>query len=173
MKKNNLSLALCAAAFSFPILMHGAQAQPSAAQQNALKTNCRSDFMSHCSGVTPGGADAINCLKTNVARLSPGCQSAVRAIMPAAKVAPAAAPAAAPAQPAAAPPPSQATAPARMPKAPLINAAVVLRACKLDLLRHCIRVQPGGGRRLACLTAHSSSLTIRCRTAMNVTSGLR
>jgi hypothetical protein len=171
MKNNNLSLALCAAAFSFTILMHGAVAQPTAAQQNTLKNNCRSDFMSHCSGVTPGGADALNCLKTNVARLSPGCQSAVRAILPAAKAAPAAAPAAAPSQPAAAPP--WATAPPHRPKAPLINAAVMLRACKLDLLRHCRNVQPGGGRPLACLTAHSSSLTIRCRTAMKVTSGLR
>lgn len=60
-----------------------AQAQITSAQQSALRANCRSDFMSHCSGVTPGGKDALMCLQKNVGSLSGACQSAVRATMPA------------------------------------------------------------------------------------------
>ena len=40
-----------------------AGAQPTPAQQNAIRQNCRSDFMAHCSGVTPGGAEALACLQ--------------------------------------------------------------------------------------------------------------
>jgi len=32
-----------------------AAAQPSQAQQNAIRNACRNDFMSVCSGVQPGG----------------------------------------------------------------------------------------------------------------------
>jgi hypothetical protein len=80
------------------------------------------------------------------------------------------APATAKVTPVAAPPP--AVPPQRL-KAPIANAAVTLRACKLDLIRHCRGVEPGGGRELACLAAHESSLTIRCRTARQVTAPLR
>src|ERR1700743_1190326 len=55
---------------------------PTAEQQSALRSNCRSDFMSKCSGVTPGGADALHCLQRNVATLSPKCQGAVNALAP-------------------------------------------------------------------------------------------
>jgi hypothetical protein len=95
-----------------------ATAQPTQAQQSALRSNCRSDFMSNCSGVKPGGIEALQCLQRNVAKLSPGCQSAVHAISPPsapkqAAPAPAAAPPAAPAPAAAAAPP-----PAASPVAP-------------------------------------------------------
>jgi outer membrane biosynthesis protein TonB len=207
----------------------GAQAQVTREQQDAIRASCRSDFMSRCSGVTPGGRDALQCLQKNVSQLSPACQSAVKVTMPAPApaaapppaperaVAPAqpaapAAPATTPAQtttapaetpvpaaksakpatrpkpkPAAAQPPAQAapspTATAQpapqtsptptMPKAPAVTAAVVLRACKLDLLRHCNGVPVGGGRIVACLTEHERDLTIRCRTALNVEKPLR
>ena len=55
-------------------------AQPTAQQQSTLRNNCRSDFMSHCAGVQPGGAEAPQCLQRNAAKLSPGCQSAVNAL---------------------------------------------------------------------------------------------
>ena len=82
-----------------------AAAQPTAAQQSALRSNCRSDFMSKCSGVKPGGAEALQCLQRNVAQLSPGCQTAVNALNPPAAppqqaTSVPAAPAAAPAAPA-------------------------------------------------------------------------
>jgi hypothetical protein len=81
--------------------------------------------MSKCSGVTPGGKDALNCLQKNVASLAPACKTAVSATIPApapaaampAPAVPAPAPAAAIAAPAAAPPPP-AHAPATITSAP-------------------------------------------------------
>lgn len=74
-----------------------AAAQPSAEQQNAIRSNCRSDFMSNCSSVQPGGSEALQCLQHNVAKLSLACQRAVRAAMPTQPVTTPAAPAAHPA----------------------------------------------------------------------------
>lgn len=111
--------------------------QPAQAQISAIRSNCRSDFMSNCSGVRPGGADALRCLKDHMAQLSIGCRAAVSAVTSAApKVVAPAAPPAAPAPAAAAAPsapaepsapvaapaaqPSTATAPAA-PAAPTLN----------------------------------------------------
>src|SRR5689334_25284602 len=58
--------------------------QPTQQQISAIRANCRSDFMSNCSGVRPGGADALRCLKDHLAQLSPGCHTAVSAVIPAA-----------------------------------------------------------------------------------------
>jgi len=82
-------------------LSQAAAAQVTAEQQSAIKSSCRSDFMSKCSGVRPGGAEALQCLQKNVASLSSACQSAVSATLP--KPAPAAA-----AAPPSAPPPAAA-----------------------------------------------------------------
>ena len=110
-----------------------ASAQVTSAQQSAIRANCRSDFMSKCSGVTPGGKDALACLHKNVASLSAGCKTAVSATIPApapaaAKPAPAAptpppaaaaaAPAAAPAPPPPVAKPKRAERPARPPRPP-------------------------------------------------------
>jgi hypothetical protein len=54
--------------------------QPTAAQTSAIRSNCRSDFMANCSGVTPGGKDALDCLTRNRAKLSGPCSTAVSAI---------------------------------------------------------------------------------------------
>jgi hypothetical protein len=62
-------------AFTAPCL-----AQPTDAQKNAVKSACRSDFMSYCSSVTPGGEAALQCLAKNMSSLSAGCASAVKAI---------------------------------------------------------------------------------------------
>ena len=59
------------------------RAQVTAEQQSAIRASCRSDFMSKCSGVTPGGKDALVCLQKNVASLSPACKTAVSATIPA------------------------------------------------------------------------------------------
>ena len=68
----------------------GARAQqPSQEQIAAIRASCRSDFMANCSGVTPGGKDALECLKRNLAKLSGSCQTAVSAITPAPPAAPA------------------------------------------------------------------------------------
>ncbi|MFZ0396748.1 MAG: hypothetical protein WAM06_01720, partial [Methyloceanibacter sp.] len=57
--------------------------EPTPDQQSAIRSNCRSDFMANCSGVPRGGKEALQCLKDNVAKLSSGCQQAVKAVMPA------------------------------------------------------------------------------------------
>src|SRR3954454_22998298 len=80
----------------------GAFAQaPTEAQKSAIRSACRSDFMAHCASVTPGGVEAYQCLQKNMSTLSSGCQTAVRAVEPAAapktEAAPAAEPAAKPA----------------------------------------------------------------------------
>src|SRR5580700_2475749 len=87
--------------------------QPTPDQTSAIRSSCRSDFMANCSGVTPGGKDALDCLKRNLAKLSGSCKTAVSAIMPAPV---AAAPPPAPA--AATPPPAQAATPAMAPAPP-------------------------------------------------------
>lgn len=91
-------------------LSQGAAAQVTAEQQSAIKASCRSDFMSKCSGVRPGGAEALQCLQKNVASLSSACQTAVSATLP--KPAPAAATAPPP------PPPAPAAAAPSAPAAP-------------------------------------------------------
>ncbi len=99
--------------------------QPTPAQTSAIRANCRSDFMANCSGVQPGGKDALECLKRNLGKLSGGCQAAVSAISPSpaaaaaptpppapAVSAPAAPVASTPAAPAASKPPAARPAPA-------------------------------------------------------------
>jgi len=118
---------LSAAGLLAALILCGAQpaaAKPTEAQLDAIKANCRSDFMSNCWGVKRGGAEAFQCLKEHMASLSPGCQTAIKAATPApasaktpapAKEA-APAPAAAEPAPAATPAPQQEAAPAEEPQ---------------------------------------------------------
>src|SRR6201995_1774106 len=53
---------------------------PSDAQRAAIKSNCRSDYMAHCSSIPPGGAASLQCLQKNLASLSGACASAVKAV---------------------------------------------------------------------------------------------
>ena len=111
---NVLGLALLAGLVALA-MTEDAAAQVTADQQSAIKASCRSDFMSKCSGVRPGGAEALQCLQKNVAALSPSCQSAVSATLPKPAAATPSAPPPAPPKPAAAaapPPPVAAPAPA-------------------------------------------------------------
>jgi outer membrane biosynthesis protein TonB len=105
-----------------------AAAKPTGAQLSAIKANCRSDFMSNCWGTPRGGAEAFQCLKEHMAKLSPGCQEAVKVATPPAaptpvvakpESAPAPAPTTAPAATETSPPASEAkvTAPAAAPEA--------------------------------------------------------
>src|SRR4051794_20365356 len=52
---------------------------PSQAQRDAIKSQCRSDYMAHCSSIPPGGEASLQCLQKNMSSLSSSCQSAVRA----------------------------------------------------------------------------------------------
>jgi len=103
----------------------GARAQePSPDQLSAIRASCRSDFMANCSGVTPGGKDALECLKRNLAKLSGSCKTAVSAITPA----PAAA---APSAPAAAAPAAAPQAPSAVVKPATAAKPATARAAKL------------------------------------------
>jgi hypothetical protein len=62
------------------VILGQAEAQPSKAQENALRSACRSDYMAHCSKVNPKGAGALSCLQRNAGSLSPKCRAAVSAV---------------------------------------------------------------------------------------------
>src|SRR6516165_11688630 len=53
---------------------------PTEAQREAIKSECRSDYIAHCSSIPPGGAASLECLQKNMASLSVGCAGAVRAV---------------------------------------------------------------------------------------------
>jgi hypothetical protein len=135
-------------------------AAPTPEQMNALKFTCRHDFGRVCKGVPAGGPEALNCLQQNAARLSPNCKTSLADI---ADSLPAGAMPAAPAAPVARSPETGGP----------VDAVVMVRACKLDLMRYCRDVELGEHRKIACLTEHMPKLTVRCRTALKVTSPLR
>lgn len=136
-----------------------AAGRPTPEQLSAIRSACRSDFMSRCAGVQPGGAEALQCLQRNRAQLSPACQGAVAAVGKGAPGAPAAAAAAA------APPAVAPLAP--MPPLPLRVELVIMQACATDHRALCGSVAPGGGRIIACLAQNAPSLSPQCYGAMS------
>src|SRR5262249_16886275 len=136
-------------------------AQPTEAQKEAVKSACRSDYMAHCSSVTPGGEAALQCLAKNMSSLSSGCQSAVKAAEAAApprsepgksEAAPAAAPKTETAKPAAEPKgetkPAAATTAAKKPSDAQV--AAIRSACRGDYPKVCAGVPTGGAPALEC-----------------------
>ena len=158
---------------------------PSQAQRDAIKSQCRSDYIAHCSSVPPGGEASLQCLQKNMSGLSSNCQSAVRAVeAPAAatskpaesaKPAETAAPkAAAPAAAAAAPPKSAepkaaAAAPAGQPSSAQISA--IRSACRSDYPKVCAGVPTGGAPALQCLEKNKAKLSAGCEKAVSAASG--
>jgi len=123
--------------------------------------------MANCSGVQPGGAEALQCLKSHAASLSPACQSAVAAIGGGTG---GGAPAAAAAAPAAATPaPST---PALAPLGPIPrmrprDAFAILAVCRPEHEALCGDVPLGGGRVLNCLADHAQQLSLQCYEALS------
>jgi cysteine rich repeat protein len=154
---------------------------PSDAQKSAIRSACRSDYQAHCSSVTPGGAEALQCLQKNTSSLSSACQSAVRAIEPAAAPKTEAAPTApkaesAPASPAAEPvaKPAPATAapkaaPTKQPGSAQVSA--IRSACRSDYPKVCAGVQPGGAAALECLEKNKAKVSPACEKAVSAASG--
>ncbi|MBR0820053.1 cysteine rich repeat-containing protein [Bradyrhizobium liaoningense] len=152
----------------------GAFAQaPTEAQKSAIRSACRSDFMAHCSSVTPGGVEAYQCLQKNMSSLSSGCQTAVRAVEPAAAPKTEAAPtksepAKTEATPAAGPKPAAAAAPkaaaAKQPSGAQI--AAVKSACRADYPKVCASVPPGGAPALECLEKNKAKVSPACEKAV-------
>jgi hypothetical protein len=152
---------------------------PSQAQRDAIKSQCRSDYMAHCSSVPPGGEASLQCLQKNMSSLSSSCQSAVRAVeapaaaaaKPADTAAPkAAAPAAATAAPAkSAEPKAAAAAPAGQPSSAQISA--IRSACRSDYPKVCAGVPTGGALALQCLEKNKAKLSAGCEKAVSAASG--
>ena len=158
---------------------------PSQAQRDAIKSQCRSDYIAHCSSVPPGGEASLQCLQKNMSSLSSSCQSAVRAVeapaaatskpagtaKPAETAAPkAAAPAAATAAPAKSAEPKAAAAPAAgQPTSAQISA--VRSACRSDYPKVCAGVPPGGAPALQCLEKNKAKLSAGCEKAVSAASG--
>ena len=139
--------------------------QPTDAQRNAIKSACRSDFMAQCSGVTPGGIEALTCLQQHSATLSPACRNAVSAVdttkRKSSAVAPAETPGTAPAQSGAA---ASGGTQARQPTQAQRNA--VKSACRSDFMAQCSGVTPGGSEALTCLRQHNATLSPSCQQAV-------
>jgi len=151
---------------------------PSQAQRDAIKSQCRSDYMAHCSSVPPGGEASLQCLQKNMSSLSSSCQSAVRAVeAPAAPAATTAKPAeAAPAKSAApaaattaAPKSAEPKAAATQPTSTQISA--IRTACRSDYPKVCAGVPTGGAPALQCLEKNKAKLSAACGNAVAAASG--
>jgi cysteine rich repeat protein len=157
---------------------------PTDAQRNAIRSECRSDYEAHCASIPPGGAASLQCLQKNISSLSPGCQTAVRAVeapaapkaesAPAAPKAESAPPAAAPARPAAetAPPPAAKAAASTTAKKPTsAQAAAIRSACRSDYQKVCAGVPTGGSAALQCLEKNKSNVSAPCQQAVGAAGG--
>ncbi|WFU16570.1 cysteine rich repeat-containing protein [Bradyrhizobium sp. CB3481] len=157
---------------------------PTQAQRDAVKSQCRSDYIAHCSSVPPGGEASLQCLAKNMSSLSPSCQSAVRAVEAAAAPAkPAdtakptetaapksATPAAATAAPSKSGEPKAAAAPAAgQPSSAQISA--IRSACRSDYPKVCAGVPTGGAPAVQCLEKNKAKLSAGCATAVSAVTG--
>ena len=159
---------------------------PSEAQREAVKGQCRSDYMAHCSSVTPGGKEALECLAQHMSSLSGGCQEAVKAVEAAVEpkaepkeapkqetkeeAKPAAAPATEAAKPATEGAPKAATAaPAKKPNSAQI--AAIKSNCRSDYMKVCSGVPTGGAAALQCLEKNEARLSPSCKKAVAAAGG--
>jgi hypothetical protein len=157
---------LIAAAFILCIAKDAGAQEPSQAQRDAIRASCRSDFIANCSGVQPGGKEALDCLKLNAARLSASCKTAINAIAPA------------PSAPAAAQTTAGATQTLQAPPAATAANAqedqlkIVRQACTLDdFMAHCSWITPNSPELLLCLKGNVASLSAGCRNAVQSLAG--
>ncbi|EJZ16827.1 hypothetical protein, partial [Rhizobium sp. Pop5] len=135
----------------------------------AIKSECRSDFMAQCSGVTPGGIEALTCLQQHSATLSAGCRKAVSAISTKPKSTSAEPAPAAPATTGATTPAPATGTPAHQPTQAQRNA--VKSACQRDFMAQCSGVTPGGAEALSCLQQHNAALSAPCQQAVAALGG--
>ena len=173
----NLAMLLAAMANASFLIASSAFSQgPSEAQRAAIRSECRSDYETHCSNVPPGGMESLQCLQKNMSSLSSSCQSAVRAVEAPAAAAPkpetapaAAAPAAAAAKPATAAPKAAATTAAKQPSSAQVSA--IRSACRSDYPQVCAGVPTGGAPALQCLEKNKGKLSPACEQAVAAASG--
>jgi hypothetical protein len=155
---------------------------PSEAQREAIKSECRNDYMAHCSSIPPGGAASLECLQKNMASLSAGCASAVKAAEgpsetkaePAkeepkqeTKTEPKAEPVTTTAKPAAEPAPKAAA-----PKQPTSAQISTIKSnCRSDYPKVCAGVPTGGAPALQCLEKNEAKLSASCKKAVMAAAG--
>jgi hypothetical protein len=159
---------------------------PTDAQRSAIRAECRSDYQAHCASIPPGGMASLQCLQKNMSSLSPGCQSAVRAVeapseskaepkaepKPEIKTETKAEPA--PAKPAASEPaaaPKAAAAGTAAKKPSSSQIAAIRSACRSDYQQNCAGVPTGGAPALQCLEKNKSKLSASCQKAVSAASG--
>ncbi|PDT30706.1 hypothetical protein CO671_31475 [Rhizobium sp. M10] len=160
------SAAFCAMVFFAGIA--SAQA-PTEEQREAIRAECRSDFIAKCSGVTPGGIEALTCLQQHSAALSEGCRKAVSAVNVKPKSTSAEPTPAAPANTATATPAPATGTPSHQPTQAQRNA--VKSACQRDFMAQCSGVTPGGAAALSCLQQHNAALSAPCQQAVAALGG--
>ncbi|MBY2967867.1 hypothetical protein [Rhizobium leguminosarum] len=141
---------------------------PTEEQRNAIRAECRSDFIAQCSGVTPGGIEALTCLQQHNATLSAGCRKAVSAVSKPKSTSAEPVPAAPATTGATAPAPATGT-PAHQPTQAQRNA--VKSACQRDFMAQCSGVTPGGTEALSCLQQHNAALSAPCQQAVAALGG--
>ena len=161
---------------------------PTEAQREAIRSECRSDYMAHCSSVPPGGMESLQCLQKNMSSLSSGCQGAVRAVeapkaesapaaAPKAETAPAATPKAEPAPAAASAKPATETAAPKAAASPAANkpssaqVSAIRSACRSDYMKVCAGVPTGGAASLQCLEKNKAKLSAGCEKAVAAAGG--
>ncbi len=140
--------------------------RPSSKQISAIRYACRSDFISHCSGVKQGGSAALQCLERNKAVLSQPCQGAIAAL---GETVPGADAGEVPAPGAGAPPAATESFPVRRLR--LREELAILRACSADARNLCAGTPRGNGRLIGCLASNRSQLGPQCRTALAAARG--
>jgi hypothetical protein len=138
--------------------------RPPQQQIGAIRAACRSDFISHCSGVQPGGPEALQCLERSKAEVSSRCRTALAAVAP--NGTPNAAPSTAPGPSAAGAPPSPPAESFTMRPLRPREELAILRMCVEEARGLCGGVLPGGGRIISCLARNASQLSPQCRAAM-------
>ncbi len=138
---------------------------PTEEQRNEVRAACRSDFIAQCSGVQPGGMEALNCLQQHDSTLSAACRKAVSAITVKPKSTSAEPSQTAPVTTGAATPaPAAGAQTAAQPTEAQRDA--VKSACRSDFMAQCSGVTPGGAAALSCLQKHSARLSALCQQAV-------
>jgi len=178
-------------AATFALATQATAQGPSEAQRAAIKSNCRSDYMAHCSSIPPGGAASLECLQKNMSSLSAACAGAVRAVeAPAAepksekaeepKAEPKTEPKSEKAEEPKAEPKSEAkeTKPAAEPKAAgapgkpsPAQISAIRSACRSDYPRVCAGVPTGGAPALQCLEKNKARVSAACAKAVAAVGG--
>ncbi|TCS00934.1 MULTISPECIES: cysteine rich repeat-containing protein [unclassified Rhizobium] len=157
----SISSVVCASLFAGIAV---AQA-PTEEQKSAIRSACRSDFIAQCSGVQPGGMEALQCLQQHDSTLSAACRKAVSAITVKPKSTSAEPTQTAPATTGTATPaPASGAQTAAQPTE--AQRSAVKSACRSDFMAQCSGVTPGGAAALSCLQQHSARLSAPCQQAV-------